>query len=539
MDFSKLSDSDLQQIAKGDMRMVSTKGLQMLSGDEPQANQGDGFFDDMSIKNVPQNLGNLGAGLVRGAGSIGATILAPWDIAQDAMAGKGLSLESNRARRKEMDYGFQAMGSNPDSGLYSIGKIGGEIAGTAGIGNVLAGAKILANAPKLANAIRGGGLGDDAGNLLTRITGGSIAGGAGAGLIDPNSAGTGALFGGAIPILGKALPMLGRGIANVVGGIGTHTGGESIKQAAKAGFEGGKRLNTVLDNMHGNVPMTNVLDDVNANLQKLGQDKSAQYRSGMIDISKDKTILDFTNIDDSIARSLNSTMFKGKITKPSENEVLVKVKSIIDDWKLGSPSDYHTPEGMDALKQQVGDVLEGLSFEKTNARRVVGDIYSSIKNDIAEQAPTYSKVMKDYGDASDYIKEIRGALVGGKKSTADSSMRKLQTIMRNNANTGYGNRLDMAKKMAQGGKDILPALAGQSLNSWTPRGLGGAVATGIMAGGLLNPAILAALIPQSPRLIGYGAIGSGLLGRGVNEAVKPAIPAIGALSNALYQYNNQ
>ena len=498
-----------------------------------------GFFNNLSYKNVPQNLANLTGGLVRGAGSIGATALLPADMINQKLRGEDFwSLKDNMKRRDDITRGLSDMGVDTDSGGFQVGKLGGEIAGTAGVGTGLAGLKVLANAPKLANAIRGGGLGKDAGNLATRVAGAGVAGGAGAGLIDPNSAGAGASIGAAIPVLGKTLPVLGKGVANIIGGLGTHTGGESIQQAAKAGFAGGGRLKSVIDNMHGNVPMTNVLNDVNSNLQKLGQAKSAQYRSGMIDISKDKTILDFTNIDDSITSSLNSTMFKGKITKPSENEVLVKVKSIIDDWRLENPEVYHTPEGMDALKQQVGDVLEGISFEKPNARRVVGDIYGSIKNDIAKQAPTYSKVMKDYGDATDYIKEIRASLVGGKKASADSSMRKLQSIMRNNANTNYGNRLDMAKTMTeQGGKDILPALAGQSLSSWTPRGMGAAVATGLAGGSVINPTLLAPLAAQLPRLMGYGAIGTGLLGRGVSEAIQPTIPAIGALSNTFYQNN--
>ena len=49
---------------------------------------------------------NLVGGAVRGAGSIGATILAPYDMARDALDGKGLSLESNRQRRADMTAGL-------------------------------------------------------------------------------------------------------------------------------------------------------------------------------------------------------------------------------------------------------------------------------------------------------------------------------------------------------------------------------------------------------------------------------------------------
>ena len=62
------------------------------------------------MSRIGQQVGNVGAGLVRGAGSIGATLVAPYDMASDAMAGKGLSLESNRARRNSMDEALRGMG---------------------------------------------------------------------------------------------------------------------------------------------------------------------------------------------------------------------------------------------------------------------------------------------------------------------------------------------------------------------------------------------------------------------------------------------
>ena len=504
----------------------------------------------LTAKDIPQMAGDLVAGGIRGAGSIGSTLLAaeeitPMGMIRNAIQGREINpLNRDAERRAGMTGGLTELGANPDSGMFKTGKFAGEVAGTAGTGNVLAlgakGAPLIANALKSGGLSLGGSTGSAIADNLLRIGGGAITGAAGAGLTDPRAAKTGAIFGGAIPAAGQVIKATGSGLANVIGGIGTHTGGESIKQATSAGFEGGDRLKSLWNNMQGNVPMTNVLDDVNANLQKMGTAKNAQYRSGMFDISKDKSILDFSNIDDSINKAVESTMFKGKVTSPSEHEVLVKVRGIVDDWKLNNPAEYHTPEGMDALKRQVGDVLEGIPFENSNARRVVGSVYSSIKNDISKQAPTYSKVMKYYGEATEHIKEIKSALVGNRKASADTSMRKLQSIMRNNANTNYGNRLDMANMMAnEGGKDILPALAGQSLNSWTPRGLGGAIAGATGVGGYVNPAILAALIPQSPRIMGYGALGTGLLSKGAYETVKPAIPAIGGLSNLLYQYNNQ
>lgn len=78
-------------------------------------------------QDVKQGAGNLLAGAVRGAGSIGATLLRPFDTASE-----------NEQRRKSMDDALQSFGAEPDSWMYKGGKLGGEIAGTAGAGGLIA-----------------------------------------------------------------------------------------------------------------------------------------------------------------------------------------------------------------------------------------------------------------------------------------------------------------------------------------------------------------------------------------------------------------
>lgn len=171
---------------------------------------------------------NFFAGAIRGAGSIGATLLAPYDMAKDALAGKGISLESNRERRAGIDGGLRELGANPDSGFYSVGKLGGEIAGTAGAGPLIAGGAkgipiVNTAAAPLISSIESGGFA--AGGLsglpalATRVAGGAITGGASAGLVNPEDAGLGAMIGGAIP-----------GVASVVG-----SGARALGSALRGG----------------------------------------------------------------------------------------------------------------------------------------------------------------------------------------------------------------------------------------------------------------------------------------------------------------
>ena len=100
--------------------------------------------------------------------------------------------------------------------------------------------------------------------------------------------------------------------------------------------------------------------------------------------------------------------------------------------------------------------------------------------------------------------------------------------MRNNVQTNYGQRINLARELERNGADtLMPSLAGQALNQLAPRGLarvGAPTAAGMAAlgGYLTNPMMMAALVPagisagmSSPRLMGEVA---GLLGSGARQA---------------------
>jgi hypothetical protein len=189
---------------------VSAGGFDLASAKPVQPEERSGFV---------QGLGNLAAGAVRGAGSIGATLMTPVDL----LMGNTKSI-GNPERRASMDAALQTLGADPDSWMYQGGKLAGELAGTLGTGGALAAGvtraapAVATAAPGLINALRTGGMvtGNTSGpvvNMLTRIAGGAAGGAAGAGLIDPKTAGVGAMIGGAAPValqgLGKAAGAVG------------------------------------------------------------------------------------------------------------------------------------------------------------------------------------------------------------------------------------------------------------------------------------------------------------------------------------------
>lgn len=159
---------------------------------------------------------DLAAGAVRGAGSIGATLLAPKDALEAGIArSMGADMPAPE-RRNAMSDALRNMGADPDSMAFGAGKLGAEIAGTAGIGGALAsGAQGMGAAPSIVNALRSGGMvtgGRGPADLALRVGAGAAVGGASAGMVDPSQAGTGALIGWSIPggvaAAGKAGQML-------------------------------------------------------------------------------------------------------------------------------------------------------------------------------------------------------------------------------------------------------------------------------------------------------------------------------------------
>lgn len=484
-------------------------------------------------KGAMQQAKNIGGGLVRGAGSIGATILSPVDwAARKLNDGKPVSVGGfdivGQDRRAGMDEAMRSGGVDTESLGYQGGKIATEIAGTLGVGGAAANAvgravPALANAPIL-TAMRTSGMttglnpvtkGQKAADMIGRMSGGAITGGLSAGLVNPEDAASGAKFGAAAAPVFKTAGFIGEKFGQAISaapkaalGLTTGAGAESVGQAYRAGKAGNADF---VKNMRGEVPVTDALDRAKQGLQAMGAAKAAQYRSGMIPIKGDQTTLSLSGIDTALKDAAEVTTFKGQVKNEAAAGAVAKMQQVVDEWRQLDPAQFHTPEGLDALKQKLGGIMEGIPFEEKTARLAAGKVYSATKASIEQQAPTYAKVMKDYAAASEQITEIERALSLGNRASQDTAMRKLQSLMRNNVQTNYTGRTSLAKGLEQqGGVELMPSLAGQAMNSLTPRSLSGQIgggATGLMA--MSNQLMLAALPFQSPRLVGEAAYGAG------------------------------
>ncbi len=168
----------------------------------------------------PRRAYNMGMGAIRGAGSIGATLMTPLDAAARALGadpnGSGLGRTD---RRQAMTDATQSLGANPQSSEYKIGKLGGETAGTAGAGGALAGvARGLGAAPTVVRALATNGFTSGAAtsgarDLAMRSAAGGLAGASQVGLVDPENALVGGAIGAAAPIAVRGAVALGSSLA--------------------------------------------------------------------------------------------------------------------------------------------------------------------------------------------------------------------------------------------------------------------------------------------------------------------------------------
>ena len=374
--------------------------------------------------------------------------------------------------------------------------------------------------------------------------------GAGTGYaLTPDAAGReeSALFG----AVGGAAGEFARPIAQATGklmsealGLSTGTGSDAVKQAFRSGTTGDRQF---VENMRGNVPVTDVLEQAQNAMQTLKTQRKQAYKEGIASIKPNQEIvagqplpkpvpkLDFNPIEKSFKDSLDNFKVEGgsdvasTIGEESLKDIN-KIKSLIDEWK--SKKGLHTAEGLDGLKRRIDDVYrQDMSNE---AKSILSRTRSTVKQTIVKQDKNYAKTMKDYEQGLDLERELERALSLGDKASADTAIRKLQSLMRNNANTSYAYRQQLADILRQEtGTDLMPALAGQAMQSFTPRGIQKLVPS-LTAGSGVGAAAVgagpAALIPlatlplQSPRLVGEATYGVGRAARPVIDLANSGTP---------------
>lgn len=324
-------------------------------------------------------------------------------------------------------------------------------------------------------------------------------------------------------IAAKTTKATGKATAGALG-FTTGAGMRAVEESAKAGYEGGKKGQAFVAQMREREPVSAVVDEASQAVDVLRQQRGQQYRSGMANVAQDATVLDMAPIRAAFNQLEQVGQFRGRsgtaapqmLNEPAAGAVS-KMNEIISSWEKLDPTEFHTPEGLDKLKQKIYNASKG--YQPGTPERLVADqMYKAVRQVVANQAPEYTRVMADYEQATDLLHELEKSLSISDRATADTTLRKLQSILRNNANTNYGQRVALGEELVGAGAETLfPRLAGQAMSANLPRSLSGQLSGAGVVGNILQnfpgafvePSTYVAGALTSPRAVGEAAYAAG------------------------------
>jgi hypothetical protein len=330
----------------------------------------------------------------------------------------------------------------------------------------------------------------------------------------------------------KVVSPLARPAAEVLG-VSSGVGPEAIQLAGRAGLEGGEAAKAFRENIRSAVPTQEVVADAGDVVRDLRAKRSAAYVQGMQDVAAVRTPLDFDQVDQALQKITDIQTFHGQVLSPETQGIRTKIGQTVQKWKELDPALFHTPEGLDALKKIIGDIKDSTDWG-TPQRVAANQAYNAIRQTIVKAAPEYAKTMKGYEEASNQIKDLERELSipNPNRGNVDTALRKLQSVLRNNVNTAYGRRRELAQFLVDNGSpDLLYKLAGQQLQPIAPRGLArlgsalGAELAAMLGIGLGHTGLGLSAVPlavaASPRAIGEAAYWGGTGYRALHPAELP------------------
>lgn len=317
----------------------------------------------------------------------------------------------------------------------------------------------------------------------------------------------------------------GSGLARVAG-FTSGAGDTPVRYAYEAGVRGGDVNAAFRENLKGGSPV-DIVNEAKAAVKQRATERGQDYEAGMAGVRADTTVLPMADVKQAVADVRDRGMFQGVVKDPAAQNTWSKIDAVVRKWENLNPAQYHTPAGMDALKQAIGSIRDASEYG-TPGWNAASEVYNAIRGTITQQAPEYGRVMQRYETASAALDELNRTLALGRSSTTDSALGRLLS-----AETGaprVKRREELLQDIDPTGK-IGAGLSGMRLSELFPRqvapgnvvtGLAGA-GTSILGGtGLANPVLPVAAALSSPRVVGEVANLAGLLARYPTRAAEAA-----------------
>lgn len=559
MDLERMERALRNADAAGDVEAARTIAAAIREGQQQQSRGALGVMGDMA------------AGAVRGAGSIGATILSPLDA-----VARRLGLENDfigrRDRRQAMDSALGNMGADTDSFAYGAGKLGSEVAGTMGVGGMLARGAMTA-APAAAGRVaplldavgsagfRAGGL-TGAGGLGVRTAGGALTGGASAGLVNPGDAGEGAIIGGALPgavkVAGAAGSRIGSALrpsvaepelaAKAIRDYGIPLGPSDITKSAMV--KGARSLldDTFLVGKIGQGRRDNIQGAFNKAVGKTFGADDVSLTPKVIDDAKKRMGAEFDRIWDNNVLQYDGDLFKSMQALRDNASKLpagesARVMSWLDDFDRrmlpGPNGELYVPGDVANRFQSKlrAEADKATGFLKEDLSTLRRDILGAFNRSVSpEDAAALTKNRGQYKAFKTVEPLLQGAEAGvAGRSIGDVPAGLLPQAVRQSYKSGIANSpfADLSQIGSQYVADRVARTGGSSRAMIQNSAVGAALGTGAFT----NPALAAGVIPGAAgleALLSSPAVARAMLPKAKPTAVQRLLDQL-ELERILYQ----
>ena len=304
-----------------------------------------------------------------------------------------------------------------------------------------------------------------------------------------------------------------------VAGFLPGVGGASVDTAVSAGFARGRagaptQASEAFTDAMRNPERT--AEDVVASAQSIvGQMRtqaSQNYNDAMAKFGQTPTPLDIGKVEQRMQKlkpKSYDTWSSRKGERPADHLAWEKMNSFVDEYaqKAAADPSLLLPLSMDQFKRDVYDIGSKINGAvDSKAAGIAKQTYNAVRQELVKHDPVYADIMRDYEKAANEAQQIEKSFSLGSAASVDTSARKLQSIFRNNVNTGFGARTAQAERMFEMDPTgvLEKTLAGQTVSAFPPRGISK------VSPALGNATLLAAPL-FSPRAVGEMAYGAGRL----------------------------
>lgn len=294
-------------------------------------------------------------------------------------------------------------------------------------------------------------------------------------------------------------------------------GGASVDAAASAGFGRGRAGAPTPASEAFTEAMRNperTAEDVVAAAQdivgRMREQASQRYTDAMQKFGQTPTPLSIDKIEKRMQQlkpKSYDTWSSRKGERPADHIAWEKMNAFVDEYaqKAAADPSLLLPLSMDQFKRDVYDIGSKVNGAvDSNAARIAKQTYNAVRQELVNHDKLYGEIMRDYEKGVNEAQQMEKSFSLGSTASVDTSARKLQSIFRNNVNTGFGARTAQAERMF----DMDPTgvlektLAGQTVSAFPPRGIS-------KVSPALGKASLVAAPLFSPRAVGEMAYGAG------------------------------